>query len=312
MKNGHGPALAHSTSRSPSRRDTLSSARGTAYMHAALPRLEKALATALDESGEVLGGLSATMADAVGTRGRGGRRWRPLLTMAAAEAVGLDPDDVLCVAVAVELTHTASLVLDDLPCMDDSAERRGRPSAHLLVGTAGAILLSIGLLAKAAEVLADAPRDVAGLSRDWGRTFGLAGMAGGQAVDLSARGPLHGALRRLHREKSTALAAFAVSAGARAAGAPDDTRTGLFRFGRDLGWAYQLADDAADRTEDAALGRPAGGRSPRRQSDRLLRRALTVLDDTPGLRPGGVDLLASLAVLVVPGEGGSSFRSAAC
>lgn len=312
MNNGHGPALVHSMSRSPSRRGALSADRGEAYMLAALPRLEEALARSLEESGEALQGLSATMAEAVGTKGRGGRRWRPMLTMAAAEAVGLDPDDVLSVAVAVELTHTASLVLDDLPCMDDSAERRGRPSAHLLVGTAGAILLSIGLLAKAAEVLADAPRDVAGLSRDWGRTFGLAGMAGGQAVDLSARGPLHGALRRLHREKSTALAAFAVSAGARAAGAPEDTRRGLFRFGRDLGWAYQLADDAADRAEDRALGRPQGGRSPRRQSDRLLRRGLQVLRDTPGLRPGGADLLASLAVRVVPGDDGSSFRSTAC
>jgi geranylgeranyl pyrophosphate synthase len=180
------------------------------------------------------------------------------------------------------------------------------------VGTAGAILLSIGLLAKASEVLAQAPRNVEGLVGEWGRTFGLAGMAGGQAVDLSARGPLHGALRRLHREKSTALSAFAVSAGARAAGASEETRAGLHRFGRDLGWAYQLADDAADRAEDRALGRPLGGRNPRRQSERLLLRALGALDATPGLVPGGADLLSSLAELVVPGEGGPPEGRTAC
>lgn len=312
MTNGHGPALAHTSPRAPSRWDAHASDPGADYVRDALPRLEEALAASLEESGEVLGGLADTMANAVGTRGRGGRRWRPLLTMAAAEAVGLDADDVLCVAVAVELTHTASLVLDDLPCMDDGAERRGRPSAHLLVGTAGAILLSIGLLAKASEVLAQAPRDVEGLVGEWGRTFGLAGMAGGQAVDLSARGPLHGALRRLHREKSTALAAFAVSAGARAAGASEETRAGLHRFGRDLGWAYQLADDAADRAEDRELGRPLGGRNPRRQSERLLLRALRALDETPGLVPGGADLLSSLAELVVPGEGGPPEGRTAC
>lgn len=313
MRNGHGPALASSTSRGMSPRAASPSADlGTAYMRRSIPRLERALAEVLQEPGEVLETLSEAMAEAVGTRGQGGRRWRPLLTMAAAEASGGTADEVMCVAVAVELTHTASLVLDDLPCMDDSGERRGRPSAHLLVGPAGAILLSVGLLARAAEVLARAPRGVRGVCADWGRTFGLAGMSGGQAVDLSARGPIHGALRRLHREKSTALSAFAVSAGARVAGAGEETRTGLVRFGRDLGWAYQLADDAVDRAEDLALGRPQGGRSPGKQSDRLLKRALSSLSDTPGLDPEGARLLASLAVLVVPGRPTGPAEGVAC
>lgn len=296
----------------PSPRMALRTSRGTSYMERTRPLLEDALEASVGRDAGPLGAVHHAMAQAVGTRGRGGRRWRPLLTLAAAEAAGIEPEDALPVAVAVELTHTASLVLDDMPCMDDSDHRRGQESTHLLVGSAGAILLSVGLLARAAEMLAGSPGEVDGLCSDWGRTFGLEGMAGGQAVDLSAKGPVRGALRRLHREKSTALSAFAVSAGARVAGAPDDTRIGLFRFGRDLGWAYQLADDAVDLEEDRALGRAPGGRRPRRQSGILLRRALNALEHTPGLDGEGRRLLASLAVLVVPSATPESNQEASC
>ena len=275
--------------------------RVAAFAAARLPLVEHALERAVAGLGAELGGVSDAVARAVGTGGRGGRRWRPLLALAAAEACGGRPEETADVAAAVELTHTASLVLDDLPCMDDSAQRRGESATHRLVGSAGAILVSIGLLGRAAELLAASPRQGAALAGDWGRCLGLAGMAGGQAADLAAwrAGPA----RRLLREKTTALSAFALTAGARAAGAGEAERTALGRFGRDLGWAYQLSDDAADAEEDAAIGRAPGGRAPLRQRDRLMRRAERTLREAEGLRADGVELLLAFARAVVPQAG---------
>ena len=143
---------------------------------------------------------------AVGTRGRGGRRWRPLLTLAAAEACGGDCNRVLGVAAAVELTHTASLILDDLPSMDDAPTRRGFPSTHAILGPGTAILVAMGLLGRASELLARSPVGSAGIVAAWGEAFGLRGMAGGQAVDLTGKGcSFLAARRRLHRRKTTAL-----------------------------------------------------------------------------------------------------------
>lgn len=269
------------------------------YVADRLALLEDGLESSIDRLGAGLGALGPALSLAVGTGGRGGRRWRPLLTLAACEACGMDVTEAVPAAIGVELTHTASLVLDDLPCMDDSAERRGHASAHRRIGAAGAILMGIGLLARAAELLADT-RNGAQICAEWGRTFGLEGMAGGQAMDVGASNPLRGAPRRLHRKKSTVLVAFAVSTGARAAGASEETRVGLSRFGRDLGWAYQLADDEADIAEDTALGKPPGGRRPGRQSRVLLRRGLRTLESTPGLDPAGVALISNLARGVVP------------
>jgi geranylgeranyl pyrophosphate synthase len=225
--------------------------------------------------------------------------------------------DALDVAVAVELTHTASLVLDDLPCMDDADLRRGRAATHRLVGSAGAILLSVGLLARAAELLGRQPLCGGALSEEWGRTVGLDGMAGGQAMDVAASGRLRGAERRLHRSKSAALPAFALSAGARTAGAGDAARAGLEAFGRGLGWAYQLLDDDEDRDEDARQGRAAVGPRPISQSARIMQRAYRRLFQVPGLSDAGLEILVGLAGRVVPvpaarcreAEGASEGRS---
>jgi geranylgeranyl pyrophosphate synthase len=206
-------------------------------------------------------------------------------------------------AVAIELTHTASLVLDDLPCMDDTALRRGQMATHRVVGSAGAILVAVGLLGRAAELLGTS-RAGGILAAEWGLTIGLEGMSGGQAVDVAhaGSGAARAAARRLHRRKTTALSAFALLAGAQSVGARPAVAGALARFGRDLGWAYQLADDAEDLSEDHSAGRAPGGRSPRRQSDFILARAQRQLTRAAVVPPGGTRLLTALAEAVVRGS----------
>ncbi len=272
------------------------------FLSEGLRALEVRITEVCRDLGRGLGGLSDELCRAVGTDGRGGRRWRPLLTLAAVEAFRGRQEDALDVAVAVELTHAASLVLDDLPCMDDSDLRRGQPATHRRVGSAGAILLSVSLLAEAVELLGRAPCGGGVLAEEWGRTVGLRGMAGGQAMDVAASGkPLRGAARRLHRAKSAALPAFALSSGARLAGAREPSREGLAAFGRSLGWAYQLLDDVEDVQEDSRLGRAPGGSRPLALSHRIMRRASRRLQEVPELGHDGVRLLLALARgIVVP------------
>ncbi len=244
-------------------------------------------------------GVDNALATALGVGATPGRRWRPLLALATAEALGADVDERLFhVALAVEMTHTASLVLDDLPCMDDDAERRGEPSTHRLIGAGGAVLIAIGLLARAAELLGDTGPAGGELARSWGYTFGLAGMSGGQVVDLSSGANARGAMRRLYRRKSTALVAFAVDAAARLSSCPEVERDALEGYGRDLGWAYQLADDVADRLEDAETGRMTQPSRASRMGPRVLERALGRLERSRSLCDDGYELLASAAVAV--------------
>jgi geranylgeranyl pyrophosphate synthase len=263
-----------------------------------LPALEERLAAAVAGLGGPIPAIEDAVALAVGTDGRGGRRWRPLLTLAAARAAGGRAEEALDAAAAVELTHTASLVLDDLPCMDDGDTRRGFPSTHSLVGSGPATLVAVGLLGRAAELLGSAPGDTAGLISAWGRTIGLAGMSGGQVVDVTGDPEARPspAQRRLHREKTTALCAFAGRAGVLSVGGRAAAAESMERFGRRLGWAYQLADDARDRGEDLQLGRWfVGDRNRlRRGSAYLLGRARRRLQRVPGLDPEGVALLLAV------------------
>ncbi len=306
------PAGQHAGHRSGDLSRVVSSGRVTFHGFAAevRPAIDQALAAAAADVPGPLGPVRDAVAAALGVRQRAGRRWRPLLTLATARAVGGAPEAALDAAIAVELTHTASLVLDDLPCMDDSAERRGVPATHRLLGSSGAILVAIGLLAQAAERLGRSP-DGAALSAGWGGVFGFDGMSGGQAVDIAMGGDCRGATRRLYRRKTTALAAFAVEAGARVAGASDVTRRGLVGFGRDIGWAYQLVDDAHDLDEDRANGRAPGGRNPLRQGQRILRRGLQRIDALEGLADGGPELLGDVAREIVRVPGGSPLRPGA-
>jgi geranylgeranyl diphosphate synthase, type II len=261
-----------------------------------LPEFETRLATSIAVPQGLPPVLDDALRAALGVSGAPGSRWRPLLTLATTEALGVCHTRALDAALAVELTHTASLVLDDLPCMDDAAERRGITATHRTIGMEGAILLSLGLLARSAELLGGSTPEVGGpLARSWGEAFGLGGMSGGQAVDLAGGFMVGGPRRRLYRRKTTSLSAFAVEAGARVGGASGETLDALIRFGRDLGWAYQRADDAEDWREDGRLGRSPGHRDPKAQSERLLRLSLRHLYAAPGLTREGRDLLEALA-----------------
>ena len=125
-------------------------------------------------------------------------------------------------------------------------------------------------------------------------------MASGQAMDVAVSGKARGAARRLMRRKTTVLAELSASVGASVGGAPRSAVQALEAFGRDLGWAYQLVDDAADELEDGAAGRTAGGLRPLRQAGFLLRRAGRTLRACPTLSSEGVDLLEGMAHELVP------------
>jgi geranylgeranyl diphosphate synthase type II len=219
----------------------------------------------------------------------GGKRLRPALAFAAAEAVGAPPERALALAAAVELVHTYSLVHDDLPCMDDDDERRGRPTVHVAYGEAVAVLAGDALLALAFEVLAtqgarDAcPERALGALRDLAEAAGARALVGGQVDDLEL-GDLPADAARIesvHLRKSAALIAASVVGGARQAGADAAQLARLRRFGEDVGVAFQIADDVLDQDEDGAcsLVRVLGEDGARARAEALLQAALAQVDD---------------------------------
>ena len=205
----------------------------------------------------------------------GGKRLRPLLVLAAREAVAGEGDAdfsaaldeaALRAACAVELIHAYSLVHDDMPCMDNDVLRRGKPTVHVQYGQAGALLAGDALQALAFELLtperSDIPATVqARLCRLLARAAGAAGMAGGQAIDLASVGQRldEAQLRHMHQLKTGALLQASVMMGA-ACGAPAAAAlAGLARYGGALGLAFQVVDDILDVTQDSAtLGKTAG------------------------------------------------------
>ena len=197
----------------------------------------------------------------------GGKRLRPLLTLATAEAVGAPASDAaLRAACAVELIHAYSLVPDDMPCMDDDVLRRGKPTVHVRFGQAQALLAGDALQALAFELLLPADGSVddalaARLCRQLGVASGWQGMAGGQAIDLAGVGQVldQAQLEDMHRRKTGALLLASVLMGAMAAGAPATALPALERYGRALGLAFQVVDDILDVTADSAtLGKTPG------------------------------------------------------
>jgi geranylgeranyl diphosphate synthase type II len=192
----------------------------------------------------------------------GGKRIRPLLGYAAAEAVGAPVDDrVLGALGCLELVHGYSLVHDDLPCMDDDDERRGRPTVHRAYTDGTAVLVGDAMLTAAFGGLAalDAPGDVrAALVSELARAAGHVGMIAGQAADIGLGGPVTDVdqLVRLHRAKTGALIRGAVRMGGIAAGADDQQLAALTTYGAAIGLAFQLADDVLDADEDAGVDGP--------------------------------------------------------
>jgi farnesyl diphosphate synthase len=196
----------------------------------------------------------------------GGKRLRPLLVLAACEAVGGNPEAALRAACAVELIHAYSLVHDDMPCMDNDVLRRGKPTVHVRFGEAQALLAGDALQALAFELLT--PEDSAmpagmqaRLCRMLAQAAGCQGMAGGQAIDLASVGqPISSAqLHEMHRLKTGALLQASVMMGA-ACGLPGGAaQLALADYGAAIGLAFQVVDDVLDVVADSAtLGKTAG------------------------------------------------------
>ena len=199
----------------------------------------------------------------------GGKRLRPLLVVAACEAVDGQPAAAMRAAVAVELIHAYSLVHDDMPCMDNDVLRRGKPTVHVQFGQASAMLAGDAMQALAFEVLTPEAGDADGLSpalqaRLCGllaRAAGHAGMAGGQALDLASTGkPLDELrLRDMHRRKTGALLQASVLMGAATGPCSAAAWAALADYGNALGLAFQVVDDILDVTQASAkLGKTAG------------------------------------------------------
>jgi farnesyl diphosphate synthase len=196
----------------------------------------------------------------------GGKRVRPLLAYASGELFGGDSHAVARAACAVEMIHAYSLVHDDMPCMDDDALRRGKPTVHVAYDEATALLVGDALQAQAFEVLAGcedvAPARLVAMLRLLAEAAGSAGMCGGQAIDLDSVGlslTLE-QLERMHQLKTGAMLRVSVLLGALAGrdiiAAEQDA---LAAYSRAIGLAFQVVDDVLDATADSAtLGKTAG------------------------------------------------------
>jgi len=197
----------------------------------------------------------------------GGKRLRPLLVLAASEAVGGHPEAALRAACSVELIHAYSLVHDDLPCMDNDVLRRGKPTVHVKFGEAGALLAGDALQALAFELLTPdgdgiPPGAQARLCRLLARAAGSQGMAGGQAIDLASVGIAldEPQLRHMHRLKTGALLQGSVEMGAACGDRlPPRALAALRDYGAAMGLAFQVVDDILDVVADSqTLGKTAG------------------------------------------------------
>jgi geranylgeranyl diphosphate synthase type II len=214
----------------------------------------------------------------------GGKRLRPMLALAAAEAVAERLDSpagdaralAMPAACALELIHTYSLVHDDLPAMDDDTMRRGRPTAHVVFGEGIAILAGDGLLTEAFGLLSREPSGSPSLAEDElnrrklqvsamvAEAAGAAGMVGGQAIDLQAAAPGAPALdatglREMHTRKTGALIVAAALSGALMAGATEPLAAAISRYAVQVGLAFQIVDDILDvEGASADLGKTAG------------------------------------------------------
>lgn len=193
-----------------------------------------------------------------------GKRFRPMLTLLTARAFGAEPAAALDAACAFEMVHAASLILDDLPCMDDASLRRGRATTHREFDEATAILASVGLLNRAFGVLAEdeglTPALKRALISRLSDAVGFHGLVAGQAMDLDGRerdrSPAD--LERLNHRKTGVLMVAAAEAGALIAGAPDEAVKGVGRFARHLGLAFQIHDDLIDALGGAEIGKDVG------------------------------------------------------
>ncbi|KAB2638046.1 MAG: polyprenyl synthetase family protein [Verrucomicrobia bacterium] len=232
------------------------------YLAARVAAVDAALDACLPPARQRPATLHAAMRYAVFA---GGKRLRPLLCLAAAEACGGDPANALAAACAVELMHTYSLVHDDLPCMDDDDLRRGRPTCHKVYGEGMAVLCGDALLTHAFVVLAQTAATrrysigdcIAALAEAGDSTH----LIGGQVMDLEGEGQklTRRQLVRIHEAKTAALLTAALRLGAMSANATPAKLAALTSFGHALGLAFQVIDDILDVTQTTeVLGKTAG------------------------------------------------------
>jgi farnesyl diphosphate synthase len=235
-----------------------------AWMQPHLERVEQALSQgiAADSPAQLGEAMRYAVLD-------GGKRLRPLLVLATAEAVGdaSSSSAALHAACAIELIHAYSLVHDDMPCMDNDVLRRGKPTVHVQFGEAQALLAGDALQTLAFEMLTPQDASVSAAVQAacvalLARASGYQGMAGGQAIDLASVGQrlTEDQLRQMHRLKTGALLLCSVQMGAACVpGVPAPVQAALQRFGEALGLAFQVVDDVLDVTADSAtLGKTAG------------------------------------------------------
>ena len=218
------------------------------------------------------GGLQTVVAEAMAYAcADGGKRIRPVLVMEFCRLCGGDPESALPFAAALEMIHSYSLVHDDLPCMDNSLLRRGRPSTHAVYGETMALLAGDGLLNLAFETALKpcnhgtlTAQQVLGAAAALADASGIDGMVGGQVIDLQSEGKDIdlAVLEELQRGKTAALLIAACVMGARLAGADPATEQAARVFGENIGLSFQIVDDILDITATAeALGKPVGSDS---------------------------------------------------
>ena len=202
----------------------------------------------------------------------GGKRIRPVLSLATARATGLEPESVLPVAAGIELIHTYSLIHDDLPAMDDDELRRGRPTSHVVYGEDVAILSGDGLFAEALRLVSERqqgpPERVLAALAELSRATGVDGMVGGQYIDVTLptasrsdgeAGPGADELRELHSLKTGRLIAASVGVTLILAGVQEAEARAYRAFAAELGVLFQIVDDILDVIgSDEELGKPSG------------------------------------------------------
>jgi len=194
----------------------------------------------------------------------GGKRFRPVLTLLVAEALGVDPAEVLPTACAIEYIHTYSLIHDDLPAIDNDLLRRGRPTCHIAFGEDVAILAGDGLFAEAFHLITTRqkgePASVLQVVRELARASGIQGMVGGQVADIKSTGQEvdPATIEFIHLHKTGDLITAAVRCAAILAGASGEILDRLTEYARQLGLAFQIVDDILDiEGKTVTLGKEA-------------------------------------------------------
>lgn len=256
------------------------------YLQARAQEVDEAMERFLAPDANSLGPIVEAMRYSVFP---GGKRFRPVLALAGAEALDCDRHRAMAIACAFELIHCFSLVHDDLPCMDNDDERRGRPTNHKVFGEDVALLAGDGLSLWAFEVAMQSPDDLSAatlraLVRELVAASGHPGMVGGQVIDLAAQksGQIDGPqLKKIHAAKTGALIRGSVRCGAIVAGANEEQLRQLTVYGEKIGLVFQITDDILDHMEDPeAVSYPAlfGLEESRKMAADAVAEALTNLE----------------------------------